>query len=258
MEKAISPEERIRRAEEIYKRRNYRTTTGENEIRIKTKRKYGFFRKIVIQIVICTLIYAGFVIVKKNNYIFSEETIKKAEDFLNYNISLQNIYDGIKNKFAQTGGEDNQEAIIKNQEQNEEQTEEQIEGQNIEPAKEQAESSEEKIEETLSVTEEIAEPQSVIEEASSIDQMGEDAKIAMTEVSFIVPLKGTITSRYGIRNPTTATVPKYHTGIDIAVSEGTVFVAAMEGVVEEVSSKGDYRKSRKNNKWFSYDFICTL
>ena len=58
-----------------------------------------------------------------------------------------------------------------------------------------------------------------------------------------------MTSRFGPRNPTTETVPKYHTGIDIAVPEGTVYVAAMEGTVELVSSEGDYRKSRKNNKW---------
>ncbi len=36
---------------------------------------------------------------------------------------------------------------------------------------------------------------------------------------------GVITSRYGPRNPTDPKVPKYHTGIDIAVNTGTVFIA---------------------------------
>ena len=67
-----------------------------------------------------------------------------------------------------------------------------------------------------------------------------DAKNILESKSLILPLKGTITSRYGPRNPTTETVPKYHTGIDIAANEGTVFIASMEGTVETVSSVGDY------------------
>lgn len=64
----------------------------------------------------------------------------------------------------------------------------------------------------------------------------------------VKPLEGEITSRYGLRNPTVPTVPKYHTGIDIAEVTGTVILAAMEGDVELVSSEGDLRKSCKNNK----------
>ena len=89
--------------------------------------------------------------------------------------------------------------------------------------------------------------------------MEQDAQYVKSNFSFIKPLTtGTVTSRFGLRNPTTATVPKYHTGIDIGVPEGTVIVAAMEGTVELVSSVGDYRKSYKNNKWGRNDFICTL
>ena len=117
------------------------------------------------------------------------------------------------------------------------------------------------IEATLAVTEQVeeiieTEPQ---EEASSVSQMEQDAQYLKSNFSFIKPLTtGTVTSRFGLRNPTTATVPKYHTGIDIGVPEGTVIVAAMEGTVELVSSVGDYRKSYKNNKWGCNDFICTL
>ena len=83
----------------------------------------------------------------------------------------------------------------------------------------------------------ITEPQ---EEASSVSQMDEDALYIKSNFSFIKPLEGPVTSRFGLRNPTTATVPKYHTGIDIGVPEGTVIISAMEGTVELVSSIGDY------------------
>ena len=88
--------------------------------------------------------------------------------------------------------------------------------------------------------------------------MEQDAEYIRSNFSLIKPVTGTITSRFGLRNPTTATVPKYHTGIDIAVNEGTVFVASMEGIVEQVSSQGDYRKSCKNNQRRCNNALCTL
>ena len=70
----------------------------------------------------------------------------------------------------------------------------------------------------------------------------------------VKPLSGTITSRFGLRNPTTETVPKYHTGIDIAANTGTIFVAAMEGKVILVSDQGDYGNHIKIQK----DDVITL
>lgn len=101
------------------------------------------------------------------------------------------------------------------------------------------------------------EPQTV-EESSSVSQMQVDADYIKANYSMIKPLEGEITSRFGIRNPEVATVPKYHTGIDIARVTGTVINSAMEGTVELVSSEGDLRKPYKNNKWGSYNSICTL
>ena len=80
----------------------------------------------------------------------------------------------------------------------------------------------------------------VEEESSSMSQMEVDAEYIKANYSIMKPLEGEITSRYGIRNPTVATVPKYHTGIDIARVTGTVILSAMEGTVELVSSQGDY------------------
>ena len=95
------------------------------------------------------------------------------------------------------------------------------------------------IEETLSVTEEAKET-NTNEESSGISQMQVDADFIKANYSIVKPLEGEITSRFGLRNPSVETVPKYHTGIDIARVVGTVITAAMDGTVELVSSQGDY------------------
>ena len=62
-------------------------------------------------------------------------------------------------------------------------------------------------------------------------------------ISFINPIEGYITSTFGWRNPTTVTVPKYHTGLDIGANKGTVIKSATKGIVKLVSEEGDYRKT---------------
>jgi murein DD-endopeptidase MepM/ murein hydrolase activator NlpD len=76
-----------------------------------------------------------------------------------------------------------------------------------------------------------------IEETSSVSQMQVDADYIKANYSFIKPLEGQITSRFGLRE---RVEPKYHTGIDIAEDLGFDIVAAMEGTVEFVSGEGNY------------------
>ena len=102
---------------------------------------------------------------------------------------------------------------------------------------------------TLSAT-----SQTLPEESSSLSQTQEDAEFIKQNYLLVKPLSGTITSRFGLRNPTTETVPKYHTGIDIAANTGTIFVAAMEGKVILVSDQGDYGNHIKIQK----DDVITL
>ena len=58
--------------------------------------------------------------------------------------------------------------------------------------------------------------------------------------SFIKPITGIISSKYGLRNPTTSTVPKNHTGTDIAANLGTKILSSTDGEVVIASSEGDY------------------
>ena len=232
MEKTLTPDERIKRAEEIYYRRKMQNTNKKSTtVNVSSKKDFGMFKKMIIQILICIMIYVIFYMIKNTNYIFSEDVIKKVKDILSYDIDIKNLYEQYSSYIRNVG-----EAISRPQEENIEQNEV-VENQ----------SNENEISDNI----EIINSNSIqeeniggdnkedvkVEEVVKLTQMEQDAKEILENKSLIIPLKGTITSRFGVREPKTPTVPKNHTGIDIAVNEGTVFIAAMGGVVEEVSSE---------------------
>lgn len=239
MERTLSPDERIKRAEEIYYRKKIQATNRSSaRVNVSDKKNFGLLRKMFLQIAICILIYIIFYMIQNTNYIFSENVIKRTNEILSYDINIQNLYNQTKeyfNSFINTkinlenekknnvedGQENAQNEVQNNGEENLENISKEVEEYNQENiGGENAQISE--------------------EETKDFTQMELDAKNILESKSLILPLKGTITSRYGPRNPTTETVPKYHTGIDIAANEGTVFIASMEGTVETVSSVGDY------------------
>lgn len=229
MERTLSAEERIRRAEEIYYKRKMQNTNSKSaRVNVSNKKDFGMFKKMILQIAICIVIYSIYYMIQNTNYIFSEDVIKKTNEILSYDINIKGLYEQTiqyLNKFTsdvkaviprpedenaanqndnnENNGDSDNEGESKTQEEN-------IGGANVEESEEQN---------------------------VNLSQMEQDAKYILENKSLIIPLKGTITSRYGPRNPETPTVPKNHTGIDIAVNEGTVFNASMEGTVQEVSSK---------------------
>ena len=228
MERTMSQEEKLRRAEELYYRR-------KNEIvplktiseKVSPKKNYKLLKKIFIQITICILIYFTIYKLQSNTDSFSVDSIKYLKGAIAYDIDMKKTFGAIKNYVAAFNNVSNEQTsnIV----------EENLVIEDVEVSNTLQEA-------TLATSEQVIEKseESVIEEASSISQMEEDAIYIKNNISFIKPLKGQVTSRFGLRNPTTATVPKYHTGIDIGVPEGTVIVSAMEGIVELVSSYGDY------------------
>ena len=234
IERALSQEEKIRRAEEIYNRR--RNQNGRREeyatLNLGEKREYGLFKRMTLQIIVCLMLYLAFCAVQNSNVIFSEQVLNKTREIMSYDININQIRDVVLeyiNKLKNIG------VIIpvENQEMGEQKKEENINNQ------EQSQELQGILEQSAQI---VLEQETLYkEEASSISQIQEDADYIKQNYSFIRPIEGgTISSRFGSRNPTTPTVPKYHTGIDIAANTGTDIVAAMEGKVTQVSSVGDY------------------
>ena len=244
MERTLSPDEKIKRAEEIYYKRKIQATNRTSaRVNVSNKKDFGLLKKMFLQIAICVLIYIIFYMIQNTNYIFSEDVIKKTNEILSYDINIQKLYSQAKEKFNSFL---NADIKLENEITHEIVNDEQIEPQNAQEdiSTESNENiSEEQTQEVVKPNEEnIGGENAKINEGTTenLSQMELDAKSILETKTLITPLKGTITSRYGPRNPTTPTVPKYHTGIDIAVNEGTVFIASMAGTVETVSSIGDY------------------
>lgn len=268
MEKTLSPDERIRRAEEIYYRKKIQASDKKSaRVNVSDTKNSVMLKKMILQIVICIVIYTIFYLIQNTNYIFSEDVIKKVKEILSYDININVLYE--------QGKEYINGLIYKNQEDNK--TDNQTEEGNNEQIQENSETNQlnnESKETNQEISQELNKETNQVsgeangiggenveiseEETESITQAEQDAKDILASVSLTIPLKGTITSRFGIRNSDNPIVSKYHTGIDIAVNEGTVFIAAMAGTVKTVSSEGEYRKSHRNYFWRCYDLICTL
>ena len=218
VDKAANYEERIRRAEEIYnRRRNNIRTNDYATLNISGKKDIKLFKRMFIQIIICLAIYFGVYIIQNNNYIFSESFISKTKEILSYDINVSNLTEGVLQYINNI--KDVQSMI----------------------PEQYREKDEIKIDSTLNnqALLLIEEPL-YTNEASSLSQVEEDAKFIKENYSLIKPVEGVVSSGFGSRNPTTPTVPKYHTGIDIANVIGTKIIATMEGEVTQVSSTGAY------------------
>lgn len=93
MERTLSPEEKIKRAEEIYNRRRsqyYRNNVAT--VSVSENKNYGLLKKMILQILICLVIYFIFYLIQSSNYIFSEDVINKTKEILSYDINLPSMY----------------------------------------------------------------------------------------------------------------------------------------------------------------------
>ena len=232
VDRTMSVDDKIRRAEEIYNRRmNSCGRVHSTTVSVSTKKDNRLFKKMIIQICICFFIYLIYYLCKNSTYIFSEQFLEKTKEILSYNIDMEKTYENIKGYFESTENSESNE-IIQNFENSSNAENSQQDNKN-EAALPEAVSAEP---ETLSVTEEM-----VLEEVSSISQMGLDEAEIKSKVSMQVPVAGTVTSRFGTRNPSEI-ISAYHQGVDIAANTGTKIVCAMEGDVTLVSSEGGYGK----------------
>lgn len=232
MERVLSQDERIRRAEEIYARRKMQNETRTSAtVNVDNQNTNKLTKKLIAQFAICIIIYGAFYAIKNIPNIVPQDVMYKISDVLEYDINIQELYNNF-NSFIQNEQEPRQEennALVEETLSVTDSIEENnIESENnLQESNQELENSEAKL----------------VEESSGLSQMEIDATYIKANYSIIKPLEGEITSRYGLRNPTVPTVPKYHTGIDIARVTGTVIISAIDGTVTLVSSEGDLRKS---------------
>lgn len=121
MERIISPEERIRRAEEIYYRRKAQgVRVSTTTVNVGKKNKVSLGKKMIAQIIVCILIYTAFYMIKGYNNVFSENVINNTKNILNYDINFQNLYNQFMEYFNNNFNNILQmDKNLKNQEQNE-------------------------------------------------------------------------------------------------------------------------------------------
>ena len=237
MERAMTVEERIRRAEEIYERRKRNeglTVVQEKECKKEKneKKDIKLLKKMVIQLMICICIYLVIYTIQNKQYIFSEDFINKVNEIISYDIDFKKLYEDSKNFIM---GIFNKENENQNESQNETQENNEVNvTENTEINNGIGGAVEENIEETLQV-----------EENQNLSQEEQDILNVKNTTSFIKPVEGTISSVYGYRETATGTVPKDHTGTDIAAITGTKIISATDGEVVLSSEEGDYGKHIK-------------
>lgn len=232
MERTMSVEEKIRRAEEIYERRRQ----GENKpipvshVREdkKNKKDIKLLRKMMIQIIVCVCIYLMIYTVQNSNYVFSKDFINRVNQLLSYDTNFMELYENGKNQIMNLfqpnqpkeeitpPAEEGIGGAIENTEQ----------GENVDNTTQNNEMNE-------------------TNETKALSQAEQDILAVKNTTSFIKPIQGTISSPYGRRENATGTVPKNHTGTDIAANMGTVIKSATDGEVVLSSEEGDYGKHLK-------------
>ena len=232
MERIISEQDRIRRAEEIAGRRKG-TISARNINVTNTKKKMSFLSKFFIQTVASMCIFGiAYFLVQNNNPIIDNIRPVLAKD-----INIDEIYSEFNNNFKSVS--DWYNGFIG--------TNENIQENNETLNSEEVISSNEVIDENTlegnAITEDNVSDETVgvggSDENITLSQDEQDIAYIKENVSIIVPVQGTVTSSYGPRTPTDI-ISANHAGVDIGANEGTEIIAAMEGTVELVSSYGDY------------------
>lgn len=209
MERILDENEKIRRAEEIYYRRNNKNISlvSKKENNVKESLKTKILFNLLVLFNISIIVFA----IQNKDFIFTKEFLGVITDY-NNEISLK-ITEYI-------------EGIWKSDTQGEEQSDVKEENEPIEETQEVQEKTE-------------------ISESSSINEMELDIQNLNAAYSFIKPIEGTISSGFGARESEYQNVTGYHTGVDIAKEKGSVIKASMGGIVDLVSNEGDYGKHIK-------------
>lgn len=261
MDRIISEEERIRRAEDILERRQNTDLriSSNNFVKEKSNNK---IRKIFIQILISLIIYCGIYYIKNSQNEKMKVFVGNINTVLEYDVDFKKIYEEIckkceslnlnlnsKNLENNNGNIENTNVnnVAENNE-NIENNSEQVKPENQVVVNSEGNTQEDNKQNDVAInTETIGIGGSTEEQTtentgniSEEEQMKIDAEYINKNFNIIKPVtKYTVTSGFGSRE-STEIVSANHKGIDLGATTGTSIIAAMEGTVIEASSEGDF------------------
>ena len=224
MERTMSVEEKIRRAEQIYEKRKNGSDKQIATVSVNNEKKdIRLLKKMIIQIIVCIFIYLVIYFVNNSEYVFSKDFINKINEVLSYDINFIDLYKDIKDQYYK---------LVTNK--NDEQQNENVEGSRNQEGIGGA------IENSNDISENKEETQ-----GQELSQVEQDILNIKNTTTFIKPIDGVISSKYGQRDSATGRVPKNHTGTDIAANLGTKIKSATDGEVVLSSEEGDSGKHLK-------------
>ena len=227
MERLMSVEDKIKRAEEIYERRHGISNTIA-KVNVNEKKDVKLLKKMIIQIIVCMSIYIIIYIIQNNNFPFSQDFINKTDEILSYDTNFIQMYEDVKNQILSFINKD------ENKNESEMAPEESIGG------------SEENNDQNIEVgQEENTNQESNEQQNNQMSEADKEIQTIKSTTTFIKPIEGIISSKYGQREQATGNVPKNHTGTDIAANIGTKIKSATDGEVVLASEEGDYGKHLK-------------
>ena len=222
MVKILDENERIRRAEEIYFKRNNRNMNFFRNTEQNGKKYFG--SKILLYILILFNISVIVFCLQNKEEIFTEEFLKTCNE---YNMNISEKMNELIKKFLVEDEENNQAENSINENNN--------------------------IYQNQVITNQIEENiiqnndnNRLVEESSSLSEMELDVENLKKIYKFVKPVDAIVSSAFGDRESKYQNVKGYHTGIDLAAEKGTPIKAALQGIVELVSDEGDYRKTCKD------------
>lgn len=210
MERILRDDEKVRKAEEIYYRRNHRNISMVQGREPKKQKTY-LGSKILLEMLILVLLAVAVFAVKNKDYIFTENFLNSCAQ---YNINLSEKFDFILAYFKSEEVQSD-EVFVNHEEttQSENTTQENTETKEV-PGEEVQSNSQ----------------QSVVTDVPSLKNL----------YHFTKPIEGVVTSGFGARESVYQNVTGKHTGIDLGADRGTKIKSAMTGTVTQVSTQGDY------------------
>ena len=252
MERLISDEERIRRAEDVLERRRNLDYGPSNDSTDKNQNN-KMVKKMFIQALVCLCIYCGVYYIKNTGNENFNSMVATIKDTLNYDVNFKQIYDNLCaeiQKININSTETNVNNINTDSDGNEliedkdgkSETENDIQDDGVQKNNEGVDSDKSvssKENEMLGIGGAFDE-NNTSEPLNYELQMQIDADYIKHKLNMMNPLEiGVITSGFGSREASNV-VSGNHKGIDLGASTGSIIVAAADGNVVEASSQGDF------------------